>query len=116
MKNAFVFASVCPVCRQRRSQHGHTRRDLMRLIEASQIIDAYCLECDIVWPVSIHERVLIACAIAVRNKRHIDTGENGSAPDSCPTEWTARFVAVRPRQIAAEQRPGNAFERKGAQS
>ena len=66
MKNALVFASVCPVCRQQRSQHGHTRRDLMRLIEASQIIDAYCLECDMVWPVSIHERVLIACAIAIR--------------------------------------------------
>ena len=109
MKNALVFASVCPVCRQRRSQHGHTRRDLMRLIEASQIIDAYCLECDMVWPVSIHERVLIACAIAVRKKPDTDTGENGSAPDSCPTEWTARFFAAPPRQIADDQLADSRF-------
>jgi hypothetical protein len=47
-------------------QQGHTRRALITLIESRRIIDAYCLECDMVWPVSTEERVLIACAIAIR--------------------------------------------------
>ncbi len=65
MKSPFVFASACPDCRQQRCQHGHTRRTLIRLIQSGQIIDAYCLSCDLVWPVSAEERVLIAQAIAV---------------------------------------------------
>jgi hypothetical protein len=66
MKNSFVFASTCPACGQQRLQQGHTPSDLIRLIEFHRIIDAYCLECDMVWPVSTEERLLIACAIAIR--------------------------------------------------
>jgi hypothetical protein len=39
----------------------------MRSIETSQIIDAYCLLCDVVWPVSAQERELIAHAVAIRH-------------------------------------------------
>jgi hypothetical protein len=60
MKNPVIFASTCPVCGQERLQHAYTRRALTRLIESSQIIDAYCVACDVVWPVSAHERVVIA--------------------------------------------------------
>jgi len=68
MKNPLVFASRCPACGQQLLQHGHTCRALIRLIEFHGIIDAYCLECDMVWPVSTQERLLIACAIGVRQK------------------------------------------------
>ena len=63
MKNPLIFVSTCPSCGRQQLQHGHTRRALTRLIESGQIIDAYCLECDVVWPVTAAERALIACAI-----------------------------------------------------
>jgi hypothetical protein len=71
MKNPLIFASTCSACGQQRLQHGHTLRALVRLIESREIIDAYCLECDVVWPVSTEERVLITCAVAVRQKRRV---------------------------------------------
>ena len=74
MKNPFIFASTCPGCEQQRLQHGHTRRALIRLIGARQVIDAYCLECDMVWAVTLEERDAIACALA--------TGQSSMEP-SC---------------------------------
>ena len=66
MKNPLIFVSTCPSCGRQHLQHGHTRRALTKLIESRQIIDAYCLECDVVWPVTAEERALIACAITTR--------------------------------------------------
>jgi hypothetical protein len=66
MKNALVFVSTCPSCGRQQLQHGHTRRALTKLIESRHIIDAYCLECDVIWPVPAEERALIACAITTR--------------------------------------------------
>lgn len=63
MKNPLIFVSSCPLCGRQQLQHGHTRRDLTKLMESREIIDAYCLECDVVWPVTAEERALIACAI-----------------------------------------------------
>jgi len=34
------------------------------LLESGNIIDAYCLACDVVWPVNAQERNLVATAIA----------------------------------------------------
>ena len=64
MKNPLVFVSDCPSCGQHKLQHAYNRRALTKLIESRQIIDAYCLECDVVWPVTPEERALIACALA----------------------------------------------------
>jgi hypothetical protein len=66
MKTPLIFLSTCPSCRRQQLQYGHTRRALTKLIESRQIVDAYCLECDVVWPVSTEERALIACAITTR--------------------------------------------------
>jgi hypothetical protein len=66
MKSPFIFASTCPTCRQRQLQHGYTRRALVRLIEFRQTVDAYCLECDIVWPITAEERMAIECAVTPR--------------------------------------------------
>ena len=66
MKNPLIFVSSCPSCGRQQLQRGHTRRALTKLLESRQIIDAYCLECDVVWPVTAEERALIACAITTR--------------------------------------------------
>jgi hypothetical protein len=77
MKSRLVFASACPACGHQRLQHGHTRRKLIGLIESRGIIDAYCLECDLLWPVSAEERRLIACKLAIK--------QSGAAA-ACATE------------------------------
>jgi len=101
MKNSLIFASTCPACGQQQLQHAHTRRALIRSIETNQIIDAYCLQCDLVWPVSTQERVLISSAIAVKDKQPIAAGGGyGPAQMGCVTEWIARFD-VRSRPVAA---------------
>jgi hypothetical protein len=66
MKNPLIFVSTCPSCGRQQLQHGYTRRALSKLIESRRIIDAYCLECDVVWPVTAEERALIACAITAK--------------------------------------------------
>jgi len=69
MKNPLIFVSTCPSCGRQQLQHGHTRRALTKLIESQQIIDAYCLECDVVWPVTAEERALITCAITTDTRQ-----------------------------------------------
>ena len=66
MKNRLIFVSSCPSCGRQQLQHGHTRRALTRLIQSCQIVDAYFLECDLVWPITAEERALIAGAITTR--------------------------------------------------
>jgi hypothetical protein len=66
MKTRLIFVSSCPSCGRQQLQHGHTRRALTRLIQSCQIVDAYCFECDLVWPVTAEERALIARAITTR--------------------------------------------------
>jgi hypothetical protein len=92
MKNPLIFASTCPACGQQRLQHAHTNRALTRSIETNQIIDAYCVECDLVWPISTQERTLIACTIAVERKQRVAAGGSyGPAHMSPLTEGIARF-------------------------
>jgi hypothetical protein len=42
----------------------YTRRALDKLLETNHTIDAYCATCDVLWPISAPERVVIARAIA----------------------------------------------------
>jgi len=64
MTRLVSFFSTCPACGQQQLQLAYTRRALLRLLESGNIIDAYCLACDVVWPVNAHERNLLATAIA----------------------------------------------------
>lgn len=86
MKNRLIFTSTCPACGQRRPQHGHTRRALIRSIETSQIIDSYCLDCDLVWPVSSEERDLIAKVIMI--------GPSDASPPTAAPLGQARDAAL----------------------
>jgi len=64
MTKLVSFFSTCPACGQQQPQLAYTRRALLRLLESGNIIDAYCLACDVVWPVNAQERNLVATAIA----------------------------------------------------
>ena len=50
------FVATCPACGQPRVQYAYTRRELVRLLQKGQIVDAYCVTCDIVWPANAEER------------------------------------------------------------
>ena len=95
MKSRLVFASACPVCGHQRLQHGYTRGKLIGLIESRGIIDAYCLECDMLWPVSTEERRLIACKTAIKQS---GTGaarvtEPGDADEQCSDSYAPHLPA-----------------------
>jgi len=63
MTKSVSFFSICPACGQQQLQLAYTRRALFRLLKTGNIIDAYCLACDVVWPVSAQERNLLVAAI-----------------------------------------------------
>ena len=98
MKTPFIFASTCPICGQTQSQRGHTRRALVRLITFRQTIDAYCLECDLVWAVTAEERVAIECAVEMSQ----------SAP---PSVLESAIGAPGPRTLEARTRTQTVRER-----
>jgi len=52
------------VCGQQQLQLAYKRRALFSLLMRGNIIDAYCVACDVVWPISAQERNSVATAIA----------------------------------------------------
>ncbi|MBV8909718.1 MAG: hypothetical protein JOZ89_03060 [Gammaproteobacteria bacterium] len=62
------FLSTCPVCGQQQLQLAYTRRALLKLLATGNVIDAYCLACDVVWPVNYRERQVVARAIASESR------------------------------------------------
>jgi hypothetical protein len=63
MRETTAFFSTCPSCKHPRLQNGYERIELVESLGAGQAIDAYCLQCDVVWPISAQERFLIARGI-----------------------------------------------------
>ena len=61
---SFSFVSVCPKCKDVRSQSGFGGRTLLRLLQLNQPIEAYCVVCDEFWPISVSERAALAAALA----------------------------------------------------
>jgi hypothetical protein len=61
---SIAFVSTCPACGSQRSQNGYTRRAIARLLETTHTIDAYCVPCDVLWPISAEERRAMARLIA----------------------------------------------------
>jgi len=94
MTKPVPFFSTCPVCGQQQLQLAYTRRALVRLVASGNIIDAYCLACDIVWPVSAQERILVATTIAaVRISATPTPSGNNSPSDIAPNKSTIESVA-----------------------
>jgi hypothetical protein len=50
------LVSTCPRCGHERFQHGYTRRALFDLLKKRRRIDAYCIDCNVCWPISESER------------------------------------------------------------
>lgn len=66
MRATISFASTCPLCGKLRSQHGYGYSELAESLSGEQTIDAYCLTCDVVWPINAEERCEVATLIARR--------------------------------------------------
>jgi len=64
MSQSITFISRCRACGNPQLQDGYTRAALTRLLERGRIIEADCLKCDVLWPISPEERAAIAEAIA----------------------------------------------------
>jgi hypothetical protein len=64
---SITFVSTCPACGTPRSQNGYTRRAIARLLERAHTIDAYCVPCDVLWPISTEERAAMARLIGTRD-------------------------------------------------
>jgi hypothetical protein len=64
MHETISFLSTCPLCSNPRPQHGYEKVELADSLTAEQAIDAYCLTCDVVWPISAEERSLVATLLA----------------------------------------------------
>ena len=64
MPDSFSFISKCPKCSGVRSQTGFGSRALLRLLNRSLPIEAYCVVCDEFWPISESERNSLAKELA----------------------------------------------------
>jgi len=51
-----TFVSTCPKCGHERPQHGYTRHVLFKLLNKRRNVDAYCIDCNVCWPISESER------------------------------------------------------------
>ena len=80
MTKPVPFFSTCPACGQKQLQLAYTRRALLRLLESDNIIDAYCLTCDLVWPVSKQDRDSVAAAVAAGHPGAPPTPKGNDSP------------------------------------
>jgi len=58
------FLSRCRACGHPRLQVGYSRERLVRKLVAGVQIDAYCLACDCIWPITARERAWVARGLA----------------------------------------------------
>lgn len=63
------FFSKCPNCGHSRLQSQYAQGELVRLLDQGEPINAYCVTCDVGWPVAVQERYLIARGIAAMDQR-----------------------------------------------
>jgi hypothetical protein len=62
------FFSKCPKCGNARLQDGYTRGTLVQLLDTGDPIKAYCVPCDVHWPIAVQERYLVARGIAAMDE------------------------------------------------
>jgi hypothetical protein len=69
MSGLTSFFSKCRKCGYARLQSGYTRGALVQLLETGDPINAYCVTCDVHWPIAVQERYLVARGIAAMDQR-----------------------------------------------
>ena len=62
--DSVFFMSMCPNCKDMRSQRAFSNRTLLRLLELRLPIEAYCVVCDDFWQISVAERDALAQELA----------------------------------------------------
>ena len=77
-RTRITFVSTCPRCGQERFQHGYTRRILSSLLSRRSTIDAYCIECNVCWPINESERRAISPQLNAKSQKC-----NGAASTWC---------------------------------
>jgi hypothetical protein len=60
MTQAIVFVSICPNCKREQPQDAFSVGLLRRLLGCGHLIEAYCVTCDELWPISTRERYELA--------------------------------------------------------
>jgi hypothetical protein len=80
-----AFESRCPKCGRERSQHGYTRRLLFDLLNRRSTIDAYCIDCNVCWPISDIERGVILRQLDLEQQAH-----NGARSGWCSQRRESR--------------------------
>lgn len=60
---SIAFVSTCPRCGHPQHQHG-SRRALLRLLNGPYPIEAYCVVCDLFWPITAAERIAVASDVS----------------------------------------------------
>jgi hypothetical protein len=78
------FFSKCPTCGYARLQSGYTRDALVLLLETGDPIDAYCVTCDVHWPIAVQERYLVARGIAAMDERDTPPSPSDDHPPRRP--------------------------------
>ena len=69
MSDSFVFTSLCPKCRDVRSQRKFDGRTLRDLLNRDLPIEGYCVLCDGYWPITAIERAALYRALADAPRR-----------------------------------------------
>jgi len=55
MQDSVPFMARCPKCGYKWLQDGYTRHTLQSLLRTKSTIDAYCMRCAVLWPISTEE-------------------------------------------------------------
>jgi hypothetical protein len=84
MGNSVSFFSTCPACRHARLQNGYTCAELAESLDTGHAIDAYCLMCDVVWPITAQERFLIATQLAASQQATAEFTSQAAADAVAP--------------------------------
>ena len=65
MTQAIVFVSTCPNCNREQPQDAFSVGLLRRLLRCGHPIEAYCVTCDELWPISMRERCELANLVVI---------------------------------------------------
>ena len=63
-----TFVSTCPNCGGERVQHSYARLVLFDLLKTRRKIDAYCVVCNVCWPITEGERREISRQMTARRQ------------------------------------------------
>jgi hypothetical protein len=64
MDESVPFMARCPKCGYEWLQDGYTRHTLLSLLHTKSNIEAYCVRCAVLWPISTQEQQALRAQLA----------------------------------------------------